>query len=119
MKLLANENIPLLAVKKLREHGYDVFSISEQISGITDNEVLNLSKQEDRIIITFDRDYGELIFLRKMTSPPAIIYLHFIPQNPIEVFEIIEAVLKMGESHLLNQFITVNRQYVRKRPLPL
>jgi hypothetical protein len=49
-----------------------------------------------------------------MASPPAVIYLHLIPQNPIEVFEIIEAVLKMGEEHLLNQFITVNRQYIRK-----
>lgn len=118
MNLLANENIPFLTIKKLREHGYDVLSIGENMSGITDNEVLSLAKQQHRIIITFDRDYGELIFLKKLPCPPAVIYLHFIPQNPVEAFEVIDEVLKNPDSDVLNHFVTVNRQYIRRRPLP-
>jgi predicted nuclease of predicted toxin-antitoxin system len=118
MNLLANENIPFLTIKKLRTQGYDVFSISENMAGITDSEVLNLAREQNRIIITFDRDYGELIFLKKLPCPPAVIYLHFVPQSPDDAFEMIEEVLKNDKNDVLNHFVTVNRQYLRKRPLP-
>ena len=62
MKILANENIPLDSILLLKERGYDIKSVAIESFGITDKEVLNLSIEEERIIVTFDRDYGELIF---------------------------------------------------------
>ena len=60
MKLLADENIPLVSVRGLRDLGHDIVSIAEQSPGISDEEVLRLSRAQGRVIVTFDRDYGEL-----------------------------------------------------------
>ncbi|MCY3986906.1 MAG: DUF5615 family PIN-like protein, partial [Candidatus Dadabacteria bacterium] len=56
-KLLVNENIPLRSVRALRNDGYDVISISERSPGISDENVLQIACADNRIIVTFDRDY--------------------------------------------------------------
>ena len=56
MRLLANENIPLATIRKLRELGHDVFAIHEQNAGISDQNVLELAHNEQRMLITFDSD---------------------------------------------------------------
>jgi len=56
MRFLANENIPRAAIQTLRAAGYDVVSIGEEISGITDQAVLERAHVEQRVILTFDRD---------------------------------------------------------------
>ncbi|MBF0158945.1 MAG: DUF5615 family PIN-like protein [Magnetococcales bacterium] len=62
MKLLANENIPLGTVRHLRTLGYNVWAISESMAGSTDDAVLAFARDHDRILITFDRDYGTTEF---------------------------------------------------------
>jgi len=84
VRLLANENFPLQAVLFLRALGYDIISISEELSGITDEYVMNLANAENRIILTFDRDYGELIFKHKYTPPKGVIYLRLQEYQPDE-----------------------------------
>ncbi|NBC83329.1 MAG: hypothetical protein GVY19_08090 [Bacteroidetes bacterium] len=42
MKLLANENVPLLSVKILEESGYDIISVGRDFSGYLDHEVMEL-----------------------------------------------------------------------------
>lgn len=56
MKLLANENIPLGMVRRLREMGHDVLAISEASPGVTDAVVLERARRELRTLLTFDRD---------------------------------------------------------------
>ena len=61
MKLLANENFPLASIKLLSEAGFDIQGVGVDYPGITDIEVIDYAQSENRTIITFDRDYGELI----------------------------------------------------------
>ncbi len=61
MKLLANENFPKASVLLLRSLGYDITSIGEDNPSISDQSVMEIATAEERIILTFDRDYGELI----------------------------------------------------------
>jgi predicted nuclease of predicted toxin-antitoxin system len=68
MRLLANENIPLSAVGP-PEPVDDVLWIREKSPGITDIEVMELGHREKRILVTFDKDFGELVFSTK--QPPA------------------------------------------------
>jgi len=68
MRFLANENFPFPSIRILRDNGHDVKSIGEEMFGITDIEVLDVAKNENRIILTLDKDYGELIFLHKPTT---------------------------------------------------
>lgn len=62
MKFLANENFPYPSVIELRQAGYDVKSILDISPSISDEEIMQIAINENRTILTFDRDYGELIF---------------------------------------------------------
>lgn len=74
-RLLANENFPAPSVAHLRERGHDVLAIAEVARSLSDVEVLALAVGEQRSVLTFDRDYGELVFSRHLPVPPAIFYL--------------------------------------------
>jgi len=74
-KLLANENVPLDSVTYLKNRGYDIKAIGIESFGISDKEVMAFAIAEERIIITFDRDYGELIFKHNFKPNEGVIYL--------------------------------------------
>ena len=62
MKFLADESCDFAVVRLLRNAGHDVVAIAESLPAALDIEVLKLSVQEDRILITEDKDFGEWIF---------------------------------------------------------
>lgn len=84
LRLLTNENFPLASVRALRCAGFDVFSGSESLPGAKDDAVLKLAADQGRILLTFDRDYGELVYHHRLPCPPAIVYLRFDPATPTE-----------------------------------
>jgi hypothetical protein len=64
MRFLADENFPGDGVNALRLEGHDVLWISETASGATDARVLEMAQAEARILLTFDKDFGELAWRR-------------------------------------------------------
>ena len=62
MRFLADESCDGIVVKKLRELGYDVSYIAEIASGIEDDEILQKALDEERLLLTEDRDFCELVF---------------------------------------------------------
>ncbi len=118
MQLIANENFPLNSVKILRNLGHDIAAISEDSPGITDVAVLEKAIRERRIILTFDRDYGELIFKKGLPSPPGIIFFRFIPKSPEEPAECLNLLLQISELTLEGKFSVVDQDKVRQRSLP-
>ena len=62
MRILANENFPGEAVDALRREGHDVVWIRTEAPGSSDKEVLQRAQSELRILVTFDKDFGELAF---------------------------------------------------------
>lgn len=77
--MLANENFPAASIRLLREHGVDVLAIGESCPGARDPQVLDLACAQQRWLLTYDRDYGELVFRRKLPAPPAILYFRQEP----------------------------------------
>jgi predicted nuclease of predicted toxin-antitoxin system len=61
---LADENFPRPALKALRDAGQDVAWIADSHSGATDIEVLKLCMAQRRVLLTFDKDFGELAFIK-------------------------------------------------------
>ena len=98
MRFLANENFPLVSVKRLRAAGHDVASVIEDSPGVKDHQVLARAHEESRIILTFDRDYGDLIYRRKLPMPAGVLYLRFDPVSPEEPAEFI--LLEFGENEV-------------------
>ncbi|NIV16365.1 MAG: hypothetical protein GWN62_35460, partial [Aliifodinibius sp.] len=72
-------------------------AISEDSPGIQDNNVLIKAGKTNSIIITFDRDYGELVFKRNLSPPSGIVYLRFIPKSPEEAAQYILNLLNRKE----------------------
>ena len=61
---MADENFPRPALEALRNAGCEIFSVAEECPGISDEEVTVLCSDGKRILLTFDKDFGELIFRR-------------------------------------------------------
>ena len=100
-------------MRGLRRAGHDVVSIAEYAPGISDEEVVRVARTENRIIVTFDRDYGELIFRRQLSMPAGILYLRFLPSNPGEVADYVSRLIGDG-IELEGRFTTAERGRVRQ-----
>lgn len=81
--LLANENWPRPALLVLRAAGLDVQAVGERMPRASDAEVLHHAASEGRWVLTFDRDYGELVFARAV-APPAGAADHRMPLDARE-----------------------------------
>ncbi len=69
MKFIADEGVDGQIVEKLREEGHDVYYVAEHTAGTSDEAILKIANQEDRILMTRDKDFGELVYpLRQVHS---------------------------------------------------
>jgi len=82
MKLLADENIPYSVVRTLADGGYDILWIRTESPGISDREVMRYACQEKRIILTYDKDFGELAVKDYKYPPTGIILFRLYEMNP-------------------------------------
>ncbi len=115
--LIVNENFPAPALRVLRAQGVDVLSVQETMPGATDEAVLATACETGRWLVTFDRDYGELVFSRKCAPPEAILYLRQEPIPPTRPAEWVLELLsnpELAAGHL----VVVGERTVRRRPLP-
>jgi len=115
MRILADENFPLASVRSLRAGGHDVAAIPEDEPGTKDEVILARAVREERILRTFDRDFGELIFKKRLPSPPGIVHFRLDPSHPLEPYEIL---IGIEESTLLKKYTVLRRGRIRRRPLP-
>lgn len=69
MRILADENISLQLIEDLRKAGHDVRSIREDNQGETDVNIAVLCASEDRLLLTYDKDFGELVFAPPESAP--------------------------------------------------
>jgi predicted nuclease of predicted toxin-antitoxin system len=115
MKLLANENFPYKSIYYLRGKGYDVYSIGIDNPSIKDSEVMTIAINEGRTILTFDRDYGELIFRHNYKPEKGVIYLRLDEYEPHEPGLIIEEIIHNKEIDLTQALTVVDKNGLRQR----
>jgi len=82
--LLADENIPKKALETLRQQGIDIISVADFSTGLSDQDIIKTAIRENRIIVTFDKGFGELIVKRRL-KPPDLILLRLTEISPTEV----------------------------------
>lgn len=114
--LLVNENFPAPATLALRALGMDVLAISECCSGWDDVRVMSLAVETRRWLITFDRDYGDLIYLRGLPPPPAVILLRVPTYRPDEPAQWLSRMTEDAEAHI-GKFTVFDGRTLRIRPL--
>jgi predicted nuclease of predicted toxin-antitoxin system len=117
MKFLANENFPYPSIKVLRDNGLEVYSIGEESSGISDEVVLKRAVLEDLIILTFDRDYGELLFKYRLDPPPAIVYFRNKGKVPSDAATMLLEILQNQDLVIQDMFTVISEDGIRQRKL--
>ena len=115
MKLLANENVPLDSVLLLRKWGFDVYSVSLDNPTVSDEVVMQIAISQSRTIVTFDRDYGELIFRKGYRPNAGVIYLRIEPIYPEYPAEIVRQIVESQEFRFENALTVVDENRIRQR----
>ena len=115
MKLLANENFPLTSIKILKIAGFDIIGIGIDFFGIRDEEVIEIAQNENRTILTFDRDYGELIFKKGLKPRAGIIYLRWEDFNPNEPGEYLKELFKSDDIQFEKMLTVISDNNIRQR----
>ena len=114
---LADENVPGSAVSAARLAGYDLDWIQEIMPGADDESVLAHSLAESRVLVTFDKDFGELAFRRGKKSTSGVILLRPRIRAPEYIDRLIVNVL--GQPIVWEGFFsTVREGRIRCVPLP-
>ncbi len=116
MRLLADENFPKSAVLALRAAGHDVSWVAEDIPSVSDKEVLALAIAQERVLVTLDKDFGELAFRVGLPATCGIV-LFRLPANPTIVTSFALRVLD-GASDYTGRFVVVEERRLRERLLP-
>lgn len=116
-RLLANENFPYPALKLLRERGIEIEAVMETMRGAPDTAVLAHAFKQAQWLVTFDRDYGELVFSRAAAAPPAIVYVRQGPYRPERLADMVQALLQDAD-FVAGHLVVVSERSVRRRPLP-
>lgn len=117
MDFLANENFPLFSIKLLRKASHNVVSVIEETPGAKDIDILKRAHRENFIVLTFDRDYGELIYRHRSFIPNGIIFFRFDPSVPEEPAKILLKILQEGKVSILGKFTVIERDRIRQRTL--
>ena len=117
MRLCANENIPEDCVIRLREGGHDVLWIREAAPGSSDNDVLGRATAESRLLITFDKDFGELVYRRGAKASQGVVLFRISQPSAAAVAERVAAVLASRDDWP-GHFSVVEDCAIRMRRLP-
>lgn len=94
MQLLANENFPLDAVEALRAVGHDVAWVHIDAPGSSDEDVLARAQAENRVLVTFDKDFGELVYRMGLPASNGVILFRISTPSPTHVAAVAVAAIQ-------------------------
>ena len=116
LKFLADVNVEKSIVDYIVQNGYDVIWVPEYNCEMLDEDLLELANAEKRILITNDKDFGELIFLQKKVST-GVILLRVKGQKSQYKVTLVKKLLKNYNDKLLNHFVVITKKKIRFIPM--
>lgn len=116
MKFLGDENLDWQIVERLRLDGQEVLYVVEMEPGIADDEVLNLANNEGAILLTSDKDFGELVF-RLCRIAAGIVLIRLFGLSPNDRAEIIANAINQYADELLGAFTVISSKSIRIRKM--
>jgi predicted nuclease of predicted toxin-antitoxin system len=96
----------------LGANGHDVFSAYDQAAGETDSNLLSRAVNEDRIVVTNDRDFGEMIH-REGRIHRGVVFMRLHDERNANKIRVMEQVLATHADQLAGQFVVVTESHIR------
>jgi|SRR3989338_4033349 len=114
IKFLSDENISPALIKATRKKGFDVKDIKEEkMFGTGDEEILNMANKENRIVISHDKDFANLINNRLLPHK-GVILLRFINQSPDNVIKHFISLLDSKiKDRFKNNLVVISEGFVK------
>jgi len=116
MRFLANENFPYTAVAALIAAGHDVVWVRNAAPGISDPDVLAWATRDERILLTFDKDFGELARASSLPRTCGVVLFRMPMQNPGDIGRRLSN-LVMSRDDWAGHFSIIEPGRIRMRPL--
>jgi len=114
VRILADESVDCPIVERLRQDGYQVWYVAEMEPGISDDIVLDLANREGAVLLTADKDFGELIFRqRRLTS--GVILLRLAGISPGHKAEVVASALAAHVDEIRQAFTVITPGTIRIR----
>jgi predicted nuclease of predicted toxin-antitoxin system len=117
VRLLVDENMPGTVIADLRQRGHDIFSVKESMRGADDPAILARAQAESRVVVTQDKDFGELAFRIGLPATCGVILLRLTGDDPDADNGRIVAVVE-SRADWSGAFVVATEKRVRVRPLP-
>jgi len=117
LRILANENVAGSVIRALRERGHDVLSAKEKMCSAPDQAVFRRAQAKGRLILTNDKDFGELAFRSGLGAGSGIVLLRISGHNPETNRQRILAALETRSDWVGHLAVVTDRE-IRLRPLP-
>jgi predicted nuclease of predicted toxin-antitoxin system len=73
VRWLADECLAAPLIELLRPSGHDVVYVAESAAGLLDTDVIEFAMREERLVLTEDKDFGDLVFRRKLAVPGIVL----------------------------------------------
>lgn len=118
MKFLADENIGLTVISPLRNLNFDIQAVGQIAKGADDKAVLALANKENRILITSDKDFGELIYAQKLLHA-GVILLRLKNDSSRNKLRVLRNLLLNHADKLEKAFTVVREETIRIRNIEL
>lgn len=112
MRFLADESCDFSVVRALRSAGYEVKAVAEISPRAEDTEVLHLAFREKRILLTEDKDFGQLVFAHSKKTRGVIFIRYPIDLRQKMCKEVVNLVKQCGEN-LIGNFVVVQPSRIR------
>ena len=118
MRFLADENFPGLAVAPLTEAGHDVRWVRTDDPGASDRDVMANAARDERVILTFDKDFGELVFRLGGALAPGVVLFRLSATGPEEIVLRILRILA-SRTDWQGMFSVADSNKLRMRPMSM
>ncbi len=112
MKFLADENCDFRIIRSLRTWGHDVAAVTEISPRVSDEEVARLALAEERILITEDKDFGQLVYAHGQKSVGVILLRFPVRARTIIIKELSQLIEQAGD-RLAGSFTVVEPGRIR------
>ena len=109
MKIVADESVDFGIICSLRKTGFQVVAIAETNQGITDMEVLSIAVHNNALLITEDKDFGELSF-RLRLKHCGILLIRLSDLKRDERVELAAKTIHLHIDKLINSFSVLTKQ---------
>lgn len=112
LKFLADVNVEKSIIEEIKALGYNITSVAEIDAKMPDSKIFELANAENKILITNDKDFGEIVFRQKLISS-GIILIRLEKQDINVKIKLIKKLLIFYKEKIQYHFIVINQNKFR------